>query len=209
MLFLLIGCVTPLTIERRPQPTVPIEGQPRNINNICTIFFDKPHWVKGVRASYEKWNLPVELMMAIIRHESSFLATARPLDARGRRQSSAYGYAQALDGTWRQYQQETKRTRDRRDDFADAVYFVGWYAAKAIDVHDALSPYDVTGLYVLYHDGWASLQEGREAPRVEVLETATKVYKRTLNYHQQLKECPSITSRLYSERSNKNDVRWF
>jgi len=51
--------------------------------------------------------------MAIIRQESSFQADAQPPRSRilwiipGPRPSSAYGYSQALDGTWDWYRQAT------------------------------------------------------------------------------------------------------
>ena len=202
---LVVGCVTPIIEEEVRQ----LEEQPPNIENICAIFTAKPHWVEGARASYGEWNLPVEVMMAIMRYESSFIATARPLDAKGRRRSSAYGYSQALDGTWKQYKQETGRHKDKRDDFTAAVYFIGWYADKALDVHEELSPYDVTGLYVLYHDGWSSLKDERRELKIHVLETAAKVHKQTLSYHQQLKECPQIRAELYTQSANEGDIRWF
>jgi len=181
--------------------------QPLNIENICSIFAEKDQWIDAARISHEKWNLPVELMMAIIRHESSFIATARPRDKNGKLLSSAYGYAQAIDGTWNQYLRETKRRNDKRNDFAAAIYFVGWYSNKAMDTHPELSYYDVIGLYVLYHDGWSSLQQSKAPPSPKLLEIATRVYKTTLNYHNQLKKCPPIAIALYENK--KEDPKWF
>ena len=36
-------------------------------------------------------------------------------------------FAQALDGTWERYKSETGREFADRDDFEDAIDFVGWY----------------------------------------------------------------------------------
>ena len=41
--------------------------------------------------------------------------------------SSAYGYAQALEGTWDDYRKDTGRRGADRDDFADSSDFIGWY----------------------------------------------------------------------------------
>ena len=199
--FLLDGCATsPLSAR--------MEDQPEDIENVCAIFNEKREWIDAARASYNEWGLPIELMMAIMRYESSFIANARPLDATGRRLSSAYGYAQALDGTWRQYMKEVKRKDARRDDFATAIHFVGWYANGAMDIREDLSPYDAITLYVLYHDGWTSLGEDRDAPDSHVLEVATKVYKKTLIYHNQLRECPRIAAALY-RNTGRYEEKWF
>ena len=37
------------------------------------------------------------------------------------RQSTAYGYAQALDGTWKEYRQETGRRFATRDNIRDGI----------------------------------------------------------------------------------------
>ncbi len=43
------------------------------------------------------------------------------------RQSSAYGYSQALDGTWEEYQEDQRRRGAKRDRIDDATDFMGWY----------------------------------------------------------------------------------
>ena len=62
--------------------------------------------------------------MATIYTESSFRHNAKPPRKwylgfiPGKRASSAYGYSQALDGTWDRYQKETGRWGASRTDFA-------------------------------------------------------------------------------------------
>ena len=46
------------------------------------------------------------------------------------RPTSAYGYTQALDQTWKVYQRSTGSSNDR-DEFKAATDFVGWYADQA------------------------------------------------------------------------------
>jgi hypothetical protein len=74
--------------------------------------------------------------MATIYHESRFIGNARtprrytlgviPMG----RQSSAYGYSQALDGTWDEYLSEVGARRRSRDNIDDATDFMGWYMDK-------------------------------------------------------------------------------
>lgn len=192
----MISCAT----SRPSEDIGSVESKPKNIDNICSIFNEKSHWIGDASNSHEKWGIPVELMMAIIRHESSFRAAARPLDSRGRRISSALGYAQAIDGTWNIYRRENNKHRAKRTSFTNAIDFVGWYSSKSIKKGDDISPFDVNALYVFYHDGWEALPEdGSRELKSEVLKVAAKVYKRTLLYHRQLKDCPAIADALYSQ----------
>ncbi|MCK5479791.1 MAG: hypothetical protein KAJ06_01545, partial [Gammaproteobacteria bacterium] len=74
---------------------------PGNIGNGCEIFEDKSGWYRATTKTYEKWDVPVHVQLAIIYQESKFVDDARP--PRGRflwvipwgRASSAYGYSQA------------------------------------------------------------------------------------------------------------------
>ena len=182
-----------------------VESKPKHIDNLCHIFNEKPHWVEPAQTSYDKWGIPVELMMAIVRHESSFRGDARPLDRNGKRISSAYGYSQAIDGTWNIYQRENKKNLAKRTNFADAIDFVGWYGSKSLKGGEEVSPYDVNALYVFYHDGWGALPEdGSRELKSAVLDVAAKVYKKTLIYHRQLKTCPKVADALYSKSDSSS-----
>lgn len=70
-----------------------------------------------------------------------------------KRKSSAEGYAQVLDGTWKQYVNEAGGIFSQRTDFDDAVDFVGWFNAKS---HEKLgiSKSNAKDLYLAYHEGW-------------------------------------------------------
>ena len=81
-------------------------GPPSVQDDICTIFAERPDWREAVIDSAIRWGAPVEVQMAIIWKESNFRAEARPRKKYALgfipwgRVSSAYGYAQAIDGTW-------------------------------------------------------------------------------------------------------------
>ncbi len=110
---------------------------PRSINNVCSVFDQKQGffggWYTEARRAERKYGVPAEVLMATIRIESGFDADARPPRRKllgfipWKRASSAYGYSQALDGTWERYRRETGNVMARRTSFADAVDFVGWY----------------------------------------------------------------------------------
>jgi hypothetical protein len=86
--------------------------------------------------------------MAFVHQESRFVAKAKPPRRKilgfipGPRPSDAYGYSQALQSTWDAYKRSAGRYGADRDDFGDAIHFVGWYNHQSwkrngIDRHDA------------------------------------------------------------------------
>ena len=81
--------------------------------------------------------MPVHVLMATIRIESGFEQRARPPRRKllgfipWTRASTAYGYSQALDGTWDEYRATTGNRGARRTNFSDAVDFVGLVSTAA------------------------------------------------------------------------------
>ena len=115
---------------------VPSGTAPRNLDNACSIVEQRPHYMRAFKATERRWGVPVNVQMAIIHQESRFKANAKTpmryilgVIPRGR-QSSAYGYAQALDGTWEEYKNSTGRFVARRSNIGDATDFMGWYMNK-------------------------------------------------------------------------------
>ena len=106
---------------------------PRALDNACGIARERPAYMRAMQATERRWGVPVHVQMATIHQESKFIGDARtphqyalgviPIG----RQSSAYGYSQALDNTWEEYQRETGNRRARRDDIRAATDFMGWY----------------------------------------------------------------------------------
>ena len=73
---------------------------PSNIADACAILDEKSRWEDHVFDAARDWQVSPGIILAFIRQESSFRRDARPKDRNGRLLSSAYGYSQALDGTW-------------------------------------------------------------------------------------------------------------
>ena len=110
---------------------------PRNTENACNMLAEKPGWYDAVNDAADSWDVSEGLILSFIRQESSYVADAKPPRTKilwvlpGPRASSAYGYPQAKDGTWGDYRRDTSSYLAERDNFRDAVDFVGWYVDRA------------------------------------------------------------------------------
>ena len=167
---------------------------PTNVENICAIFDEKGRWYKAARKSEKRWGTPVHVQLAIIRQESSFQFDARP--PRGkllgfipwRRPSDAYGYAQALNSTWDRYRKDTGRRFADRDDFADAIDFVGWYtdvSARTVGI----SKWDPYNQYLAYHEGQTGWKQGSYRKKGWLIDVARTVDYRAKEWGAQLRRC--------------------
>ena len=133
-------------------------SQPANVENICAIFEEKGRWYKDAKKSEQRWGTPIHVQLAIIRQESTFKFDAKPPRRKllgfipWKRPSDAYGYAQALESTWTRYQRDTGRGGADRDDFGDAIDFVGWYTHQS-QRQAGISKWDPYNQYLAYHEG--------------------------------------------------------
>jgi hypothetical protein len=167
---------------------------PKKTNNICEIFKEKDDWYDDAKESFEKWGVPIHVTMAIMHQESRFVADAKPPRTKvfgfipWSRPSSAYGYAQALDGTWENYLDSTDSWSSDRDDFADACDFIGWYCAIS---HKKLgiSRNNARKLYLAYHEGYKGYQRKSYLKKPWLKKVAKRVYKRSKQYQRQLIAC--------------------
>lgn len=168
---------------------------PSNINNACSIIHEYPDWYYDMLDSYNRWGVPLNIQMAFIRQESSFREGAKPPMQYWMgfipvgRASSAYGYAQALDGTWDHYKKETKQSFVSRSSFSDSVDFIGWYLNN---VHNktGISKTDAYNLYLAYHEGIGGYKKGSHKNNSFLLNYAKKTADMASKYSAQLKSCP-------------------
>ena len=167
---------------------------PRNLDNACALGQERPKYFRAIKAAERKWGVPAPVMMPMIHQESKFVGNARtphqyalgviPIG----RQSSAYGYSQALDGTWDEYRRETGRSGARRDRIQDAADFMGWYMDQsAQDL--GLSKSDARNQYLAYHDGRSGFARGTHNSKGWLLAVAARVQDRANMYGQQLSGC--------------------
>ncbi|MBC8379924.1 MAG: hypothetical protein ACI8TV_000086 [Porticoccaceae bacterium] len=167
--------------------------QPTKIDDICKIFWGETDWYEDARAAHNRWGTPITVMMAIMKQESSFRADVRPDRPRFLfiplpRKSSAYGYAQAQDPAWNDYKKATGNRGHDRDDFRDAINFIGWYTNKS---HRRLgiSKSDPFRQYLAYHEGWGGYSRGSFNKKPQLLNIAAKVKGQTEIYNAQLVRC--------------------
>lgn len=169
-------------------------GPPANQDDICAIFAERPGWRDAIFASARKWGAPAAVQMAILWRESGFRARART-----RRTyflgmvptghvSTAYGFAQAIDGTWAWYRRDTGNSGARRSRFADAADFVGWYMAKSATTN-GIGMNDAYNQYLAYHEGHAGHRRGSWRAKTWLQHVAAKVAGRAVSYRGQLRGC--------------------
>lgn len=172
---------------------------PKNPENICDIFEENPDWYFYAKKSQQKWGVPIHVPMSMMYQESSFKADAEPpmeymlgFIPIGRA-SSAYGYSQAKTMTWKDYKRETDNSGADRDDFEDAIDFMGWYIYKTQKINK-VSKWDARNQYLNYHDGWGGFKRRTYLKKKWLLAVSNKVDKRSRRYSQQLKKCESSIS---------------
>ena len=169
-------------------------GPPRNPDNLCDIFEERRNWYRASKRSTERWGVPIPVQMALIHQESRFRSDAKPPRRRilwifpGPRPSSAYGYAQALETTWDAYRRETGNRRADRDDFDDAVDFIGWYGAAGA-ARGSAPRSDPYAFYLAYHEGHGGYLRSSYASKSWLLSVARKVERRASHYGAQLEGC--------------------
>ena len=175
----LVGCVS--------QP-------PTDVNNICHIFRQYPKWYADTLDVQRRWHVPVAIQMAIVHQESKFDARAKPGRTKllwiipWKRPSTAYGYAQALDGTWALYKRSNGGLFSSRNDFADGVDFIGWYANEA-NKRAGIPRNNAYELYLAYHEGIGGYQNKTYLKKKWLIPVAHKVNTRAQIYQAQLATC--------------------
>lgn len=169
-------------------------GPPSRPNDICAIFDEKDDWYEEAADAQKEWGSPIWVMMAIMHQESRFDATARPQRKKilgfipGPRPSSAYGYAQAKDSTWDWYKKEAGSWGADRDDFGDAINFIGWYNHQSRK-RSGVSLWDPYALYLAYHEGHGGYNRATYRNKPWLTGVARKVESRAGRYRDQLAAC--------------------
>ena len=170
---------------------------PRNLDNACSIVSERPAYLRAFKATERKWGVPVPVLMAIIYQESKFIGNNRtphqyalgviPVG----RQSSAFGYSQALDATWREYQQREGGRGARRDNIRDASDFMGWYMNQTKD-EIGISMSNTRDQYLAYHEGRTGFVRGTWKRKSWLARIAGEVDARAVMYDTQLRGCRKI-----------------
>lgn len=167
---------------------------PSDVNNICNVFKQYPKWYYDAKDVERRWRIPLPVQMAIMHQESKFDARAQPGRTKllwvipWNRPTTAYGYSQALDGTWALYRKSDGGLFASRDNFTDAVDFIGWYANQA-HIRAGISRSDAYALYLAYHEGITGYQRKTYLHKAWLVPVAHKVENRARIYQSQLANC--------------------
>ncbi len=175
----------------------PSDTPPSHLDNACSIVQQRPQYLRAFKATEHRWGVPVNIQMAVIHQESRFKANAKTpmryilgIIPRGR-QSSAYGYAQALDGTWQEYKKSTGRVLARRSNIRDATDFMGWYMNNT-KRRNGVPLSDAKNQYLAYHEGQTGYARGSYRKKTWLMGVANKVSSRASMYQTQLGQCNKI-----------------
>ncbi|MCV0397461.1 MAG: transglycosylase SLT domain-containing protein [Rhizobiaceae bacterium] len=173
-------------------------SQPSQINDVCAVFSQRDGWINNwqsaARRAESRHGVPMHILMATVRKESGFNAHARPPRNKlfgvvpWKRKSSAYGYSQALDGTWSEYRRETGNLTARRTNFADAVDFVGWYHRKSSETL-GIARDDAYHLYLAYYSGPAGYKRGSWRGNASLQNYARQTAQMADRYATQMQQC--------------------
>lgn len=167
--------------------------QPADTNNICNIFRGETDWYEAAIAAQNKWNTPISGMMAFMHQESRFVSHAQPKRewflwvVPLPRKSSAYGYAQAQNPVWSEYTADG-HAFDVRDDFDDAINFIGWYMHSSSHTL-GIKKTDIYSQYLAYHEGRGGFKRKTYNKKPWLKKVAGKVNRQSARYQQQLKTC--------------------
>ncbi|MBY8150403.1 hypothetical protein KW504_13190 [Vibrio fluvialis] len=177
-LLLLAGCAT---------------SPPSQQNNLCEIFREKPQWYEDAVEMQDEWGTPIQIAMAIIKQESSFRHDAKPPKdyllgfIPWGRVSSAYGYAQAQDPAWDDFQRATDYGGSRTN-FDDSLMFIGWYTSETQKTL-GVSKWDTYHQYLAYHEGRGGFKRKSYQSKPALIKVARKVEQQAKDYGWQLKQC--------------------
>ncbi len=166
------------------------------VHNICDLMDEEVRWYKATKVSEQKYGAPMNVQLAIVYQESRFESDARPPREKifgiipWFRQTTAVGFSQATSPTWDLYKLKTKNVNADRENFQDAIDFVGWYMTQSkqlsnIDMGDAYNQ------YLAYHEGHNGFNNKTYENKPWLKRIAKKVANNARRYAHQLKQCRS------------------
>lgn len=170
---------------------------PTRTTNACAVLDQKSgfftNWERSVKKAEREYGIPMPVILATMYAESNFKHNARPPRTKllgfipWKRQSTAYGYAQALNGTWDRYRRETGRMGAKRNNFEDAARFIAWYHRESVK-RNGVAPHDAYNLYLNYYLGHAGYARGNGRAGIAT-RGAQRAQTMSRQYDQQLRRC--------------------
>jgi len=169
---------------------------PEHTDNACLVLDQKGgwfnNWGKAAKKAEREYGIPMPIILATIYTESGFRQRAKPPRRKllgfipWKRQSSAYGYSQALKGTWEHYKRDTGHSGASRTSFSDTAQFVGWFHRESV-LKNHVSPNNAYALYMNYYLGHAAYAKGVRSAAAET--AAQRTARMAARYDEQLRRC--------------------
>jgi hypothetical protein len=170
---------------------------PRDLDNACSIVKQRPEYLRAFRQAERNWGVPIHVQMAVMHQESKFDGDAEtphryalgviPMG----RVSTAYGYSQALDGTWDHYRRATGNRGAKRDRIRDATDFMGWYMNESRKAN-GIPLTDARNQYLAYHEGQTGYARKTYNSKSWLVRVAGNVDRRSDMYRVQLSQCRGV-----------------
>jgi hypothetical protein len=165
------------------------------IDNICHIMERRPSWDGELKNIEEKYNVSKFTILAFINQESSFKSDAKPPFKKiwrfiptWNRQSSSYGYSQAINSSWDLFQMQTKNKESYRDNFYDSAEFIAWYLKKS-NLINKIDLNDTFNLYLSYHEGWTGYNKKSYLKKTQLINISNKIIKIKNKYKSDYNNC--------------------
>lgn len=166
----------------------------KKVNNICEVLNNHQDWQDSLVEVEKKWGVEKNLILAFIHQESRFQSNAKPhknAHIHNNTPSNAYGFAQVKDETWDWYQFKTHNYKGVRDNFDDAVDFMGWYIGVSTNRLN-ISKKDVLRQYLAYHEGHGGFERKTFIQKPWLIAVAKKVSRKAKVYKNQLRNCGKL-----------------
>lgn len=151
-------------------------------DDACKMLTENKDWMKASYRAWKKWGVPISVQLSVIKHESSFNGDASA------KTSTAYGYAQALTGTFNDYKKDTKNHGANRGSFYDSTDFIGWYFSNSIK-SIGHNPYDAGTFYLAYHDGIGGYKKKTYLKKKWLMDKSKDVQRLANKYRVQINKC--------------------
>lgn len=164
-----------------------------DIHDACTLFKEKFDWYRYHHKVRTEHGIPIWMQLSFVHMESKFDPHAVPVKERRHGRviktwSSAKGYAQALNASWKEYTKARPSWWRSRHYYTDSVDFMGWYLHRCH--RDAgISKVDPYNMYLCYHEGITGYKKGSYKKKKAIIEYAKKTDALARRYYAQLRQC--------------------
>lgn len=166
---------------------------PSNPDDLCAIFQEKDSWYVAAHRVHERHKVPINVAMAIL---SVTLAGNDDEDRPMRwflfipygRGDLSFGHVQAPDEIWNEYVDSYGSMFTERENFADALDFVGWYMTRTKAVN-GIALTDAYNQFLNYIEGWDGFAKGSYEDKEWLKNMAQDVAETADNYRDQLLKC--------------------